>query len=235
MATLGESADLSFKNPLETANIPVSVNLKPATRTVTSKPKKSKVDVPRQSREILCNLSCLKAKDIANDSDLVELGIDSLMSMELTREVKAMLHVVLETDHLMAMTDFQSLVDCVRVFLGDNGEEEEEIAVYVSGTTNGVNGITNGVYDNAGYTNTATNGARSAHVGEVLPLALVQEAFADAKLKTDDFIVNGELRTYYHHVMPRSTHLVIAHVVNGLLPPARLSSVFHICSSMSAS
>ncbi|KAF5014731.1 hypothetical protein F66182_14191, partial [Fusarium sp. NRRL 66182] len=43
-------------------------------------------DISMVSREILCNLSGLEPDEIKDDSDLVELGIDSLMGMELARE-----------------------------------------------------------------------------------------------------------------------------------------------------
>ena len=181
-------------------------------------------DVAEKSRKIICNLSGLEPDEVKNDSDLVELGIDSLMSMELTREVDAAFGCELDTSQLMDLTDFQSLVVCIQSTLGvdklevdfaetedlSRGEAKQEpamngVVVHVNGTNGLANGVPNGV----------PNGISSPSVrGAILPEAMVLDAFREAKEATDDFIFNGQLGTYYDEVMPRSTALCVAHIVN---------------------
>jgi hypothetical protein len=46
------------------------------------------------------------------------MGIDTLMAMELIREVYATFKCTLEADQLMGPTDFQSLVLCINTKIG---------------------------------------------------------------------------------------------------------------------
>ncbi|PLB44277.1 putative polyketide synthase [Aspergillus steynii IBT 23096] len=186
-------------------------------------PKSKGPDVTAKTREIVCNLSGLEPEEIQDDADLAMLGIDSLMAMELVREVEAAFHVTLQNDQLMELTDFNSLAACIRSTLGEteepsvnghsngvNGSNQD----YVSNGTNGING-SNGVHDINGVNGTnghhQTNGF---HKTSLLDAAIVHEVFGQVKWETDDFIVKGQLDTYHDKVVPRSTELCIVYIVN---------------------
>jgi acyl carrier protein len=70
----------------------------------------------------------LDAEEVKPKSDLVELGIDLLLAMEVAREVENEFNIKLELEELMGMTDFQSLVNCIQSKLGvsDGSEVDEE-------------------------------------------------------------------------------------------------------------
>lgn len=182
-----------------------------------SRSKTSKVDVVGKCQDILCNLCGIERNEIESDSDLVELGIDSLMSMELTREVKGVFNIDLETDHLMAMTDFQSFVDCIRVFLGNLNQEEATANGHVDSSKNGLsNGYSNGhKSSNESYGN-SNEINRLDHAETELSAQLIRSTFADIKARTDDFIFKGHLGSYYDQVMPRSTEICIVYSINAL-------------------
>jgi acyl transferase domain-containing protein/thioester reductase-like protein/SAM-dependent methyltransferase/acyl carrier protein len=176
-------------------------------------------DISKMTREILCNLSGLEADEIRDDSDLVELGIDSLMGMELAREVQTAFKCTLDNSQLMDLTDFQSLVMCIRSTLGIDDETTddeldeletptEEHIPAVNGTTPHMNG-TNGI-------NGVNGDSHSSHSAEksLLPASLVLDVFREAKEATDSFIAKGDFAMYHDKVMPRSTALCIAHIVN---------------------
>lgn len=94
-------------------------------------------DISSNIRDLLSKLSGLEPHEIKADSDLAEIGIDSLMSMELAREIEIALNCTLDNSYIMNLTDFQSLVKCVQKTLGlpdsdtsagieDDSEEEVE-------------------------------------------------------------------------------------------------------------
>ncbi|KAI4724857.1 hypothetical protein E4T49_07415 [Aureobasidium sp. EXF-10728] len=78
-----------------------------------------------KARQILCNLAGLELGDLQDDSDLIEIGVDSLMAMELAHEVKVAIKCVLSTEQLMELTDFRSLVTCIDYALGFDNRDEK--------------------------------------------------------------------------------------------------------------
>ncbi|GFG15645.1 conidial yellow pigment biosynthesis polyketide synthase [Aspergillus udagawae] len=228
------------------ADIPLSVSMTPSsippvresTRSVSSpypepvnEPVKKKVaklpgeDVWAKTREIICNLSGLEPEEIQNDSDLIELGIDSLMAMELVREVQAAFKCTLQNEQLMELTDFKSLVRCIQstLGLGDDDDADEVPAEAAAGTngtvhvngTNGANGV-NGVNGVNGINGVDRNGVHTnrndGHA--TFTTSRVRDTFSDFKWTTDDAIVKGRLANYYKEVMPRSTELCIRYIVD---------------------
>ncbi|KAJ5608144.1 type I iterative polyketide synthase [Penicillium hordei] len=172
-------------------------------------------DISAKMCEIVCNLSGLEPEEIEDDSDLIELGIDSLMAMELVREVDSAFKCTLQNDQLMDLTDFASLVSCIRSTLGFDDEEsgvgfegdssvdtEAYILLEPNEPTTNINGA-NGIisFDH-----------RDGNA--ILSMSTLLDAFREIKWDTDDDIVKGQLGTYSKHVMPRSTELCIVYIVN---------------------
>ena len=153
--------------------------------------KQQRPDVIGKTREIICNLSGLEPDEVKDNSDLIELGIDSLMSMELTREVNAAFQCLLDTAQLMDLTDFQSLVICIQTMLGLDSQELGNISE-AHDTASGESGeetATNGTM------NRKINGVNSVVKGSALSASIVLDAFQKASKATDEFIVNGHLGT----------------------------------------
>jgi acyl transferase domain-containing protein/thioester reductase-like protein/acyl carrier protein/SAM-dependent methyltransferase len=172
-------------------------------------------DVSAKTCEIISNLSGLEPEEIKDDSDLIELGIDSLMAMELVREVDAAFKCTLQNDQLMELTDFASLVSCIRSTLGFDDEEsgvcsegnssvdtEAYILLESNEPTSHVNGA-NGII-----------GVDKTDGSTILPASTVVDAFREIKWATDYAIVKGQLGSYSKQVMPRSTELCIVFIVN---------------------
>ena len=227
---------LQDPTPFTTPSISTSAPPKKSAKKTKAKkvPKSSGPDFSTKTREIVCNLSGLEPEEIKDDSDLIELGIDSLMAMELVREVDAAFKCTLQNEQLMELTDFHSLVSCIRSTLGVDhhegldvseeqysSEEEAEPSPKTNGViahVNGVNGTeeVNGVNGTNGVNGVnGVNGHSSiSNEDGVLPASTVLDVFREVKWTTDDFIVKGQLGTYYDKVMPRSTELVIVYILN---------------------
>lgn len=173
----------------------------------------SRPEVGDKTREMVCNLSGLEPHEIKNNSDLYDLGIDSLMAMELVREVEQLFKCTLDMDKLMTLTDFRSFVNLIRETLGlepDETPDEDEPEPDTNGADmNGVdfvNGV-KGVNDTGYMTPPQDHG---------LPAPIVRQTFGEIKAQTDDYIVKGGLGTYFNEVLPRSTELCVIYIINAL-------------------
>lgn len=177
-------------------------------------------------KEILVNLSGLEPDEINDDSDLIELGIDSLMGMELAREIELAFKIHLDNDDLLQVTTLRELVQLVLRALG---LEEEEVATE---GTNGSVGLlnhqpsttshpeTNGVssYHNPpsnGVSNGITNGSHTvdAQKSEISSDTIV-ECFSHVRGQTDDFITRNGLSGYVNTILPLADELCIIHILN---------------------
>ncbi|KAI1502205.1 putative polyketide synthase, partial [Biscogniauxia marginata] len=92
------------------------------------KPQSTKSDIKPTVKTLLANISGLEPEDIKDDTELADIGIDSLMGMELARDVEAAFGCTLSQEKLMEVFDFPSLVDCIQssLPLTENGEDEND-------------------------------------------------------------------------------------------------------------
>ncbi|KAJ4287771.1 hypothetical protein N0V90_012475 [Kalmusia sp. IMI 367209] len=173
----------------------------------------SRPEVGDKTREMVCNLSGLEPHEVKNNSDLYDLGIDSLMAMELVREVEQLFKCTLDMDKLMTLTDFRSFVNLIRETLGlepDETPDEEE----TEPETNGMD--LNGVDSYNGTKGVNGTGYMTPPQDHGLPAPIVRQTFGEIKAQTDDYIVKGGLGTYFDEVLPRSTELCVIYIVNAL-------------------
>lgn len=87
------------------------------------KPKKLKrttsiPDITSSVRAVLADLSGLHSADIEADIKLADIGIDSLMGMELAHELEGRFKCSLPAERLVEVTTLQTLVQCVQSVLG---------------------------------------------------------------------------------------------------------------------
>ena len=179
-------------------------------------------EVYDKTAELVCNLSGLEPEDIKKDSNLAELGIDSLMAMEVVREVDAAFHVVLTNDALMELTDFKSLVACIRSALGMSNDTAPANEPAAASTSNGIldrqvngtsatepastmNGDASSVVD--GYN--IPNGSPAT----LLP-SIVLEVFNELAWETDNLLEEHNLAGYNKHITPRTSELCVAYILD---------------------
>ncbi|PYH90619.1 polyketide synthase [Aspergillus ellipticus CBS 707.79] len=180
--------------PLPAASAP-PVNVKP------------KPDIQDKVRALLCDLSGLEPEDIKPETGLGDMGIDSLMGMEVAREIESAFTCTLDVSELENLTDFTSLLRCIENALGYSAGNEPEPAAAIAPQVNGasavnvshINGDSNGVKVNGNFAGTAT---------------AVREAFATTKQSTDEFIERYGLAGYSKNILPTSTELVIVHILD---------------------
>lgn len=208
------------------------------TQTLTRADKgTSRSDVPAKAKDILSNLSGVEVDEIHDDSDLVEMGIDSLMAMELIREVDAAFKCTLATEQLMGLTDFRSLVVCISTALdmelGGNTDSG-----YDSDPAPQTNASDRKLLNGTAVSN-EVNGAGQHEPEDVgLPSSTVLNVLRSVKAQTDEFISTYKMRNYYSQVRPMSTMLCAAYIVEAFdklgcslqraQPGQRLAQVTHL-------
>lgn len=184
-------------------------------------------------RLILCELSGLEPDDVNDNAELADLGIDSLMGMELAREIEIAFGCALPTEVLLEVRDFPGLVHCVQQVLGldDSADESHDMASENSTATSSDDAVpmsstktsapqspseptflTNGNQkrNSSAHHVYDTNGLKNDSNTLELPSSMVLEAFAECKLLTDHFIEDHGCSHYLETVMPLQTQLCIA-------------------------
>ena len=175
----------------------------------------SQVDVTRQVKAILADLSGLELDEIKDQSQLADLGIDSLMGMEMTHEIEAAFKVTLPEDELLQITDMPSLMKCVQaavggcngaaeVFIEENqGEESEDN----DNKSNNPSVFSSSDIDTE-MSSPAVEADINTHLNDLkLPFATIMEAFNEMKLLMDDRIAEYKQTNYVSTVMPLQTEL----------------------------
>ena len=62
---------------------------------------------------VVANVSGIDASEISLDSQMADIGIDSLMAMELAREVETTFRCTLDSNETMVATSLREFVTCV--------------------------------------------------------------------------------------------------------------------------
>lgn len=183
------------------------------------------VSVAPQIREILAELSGLEPEEIKTDSHLPDLGIDSLMGMELAREIENTFQCSLTSDALLEVVSFQGLVQAVETALGvearagdghsaEDGTESSTTSSEVSAArstaqTSTADSPTKFVETEAAPKVNGNGVHESGHALE-LSASLVLESFAECRALTDRFIEEHQCDNYMETVMPTQTELCVA-------------------------
>ncbi|KAL7905036.1 S-adenosyl-L-methionine-dependent methyltransferase [Trichoderma velutinum] len=158
-------------------------------------------------REIFSAVTGLDADEVEDDSDLEELGVDTILAKELARKLSVFSGRTVESSRILASNNFIGVVNYIQSIL-DIGND----------TTNGNDKETpsrkQAHIEPAAYQAVAdAKLPRSAAFNDTLPASVVQEAFSSTKKITDELIVDGHMGNYCREVMPRSTELCIAYLV----------------------
>ncbi|KAL6230185.1 hypothetical protein BDW75DRAFT_245050 [Aspergillus navahoensis] len=91
----------------------------------------AKQDVSGPVKAVLADLAGLEVHEIKDSTSLADLGIDSLMGMEMAKELEGKFKCSLPEDELVEVTTVQSLIKCVESAVGpvetsSSSEEEDD-------------------------------------------------------------------------------------------------------------
>ncbi|KAM5457936.1 Type I Iterative PKS [Microsporum canis] len=172
-------------------------------------------DVSEDIRILLANVSGLEAHEIKNDTGLSDIGIDSLMGMELAREIETTFKCSLDTEVLNAITDFKSLMKCIQEALGCSEQEKTAPETGTNTDTIDINTDMNMDIIGVAHANSGSpqiNGSLSEDEILNIPANTILEAFKESKQLTDEFIYKYKFANYADYVLPKQTELCIAYI-----------------------
>ncbi|KAL8784611.1 MAG: hypothetical protein Q9213_003866 [Squamulea squamosa] len=227
-ASRAQVATASEEAPLESFVTVPAVTIPPQTGAETSgvktpkqqKPKKQnkQSDFTLQVKTILADLSGLDLSEINDDSDLADLGIDSLMGMEMAHDIDAAFKITLPEDELMRVTDIPSLMKCVQSAVDEtvggfpkaveDTESETSEDSYAKSDDPSISTRSDAETD---VSSTAVEVESSCHQHELkLPPSAVMEAFNETKRLMDEKIVEDGQSEYVSKAMPLQTQMCIS-------------------------
>ena len=174
--------------------------------------KPPKLNIAPKVKAILAELSGLELHEIRNDSGLADLGIDSLLGMEMAHEIEAAFKVSLPTSELIDVVDMPGLMTCVQKAIGLSHDAPGELDcedLDTSDSRSESNGST-ASSDNQTVITTPQDEADIDFGTLKLPFEVVMEAFNETKALTDERIAEYGQTNYVAKAMPMQTQMCIA-------------------------
>ena len=176
-------------------------------------------------RALVADLCGLEVVEIQDNAQLADMGIDSLMGMELAKGIEDAFNCTLPAEELGDITDFQGIVRCVQDVLGpvgsvtsDDGDDDDADRDGLSMTPSGedVSSATS-VSSKAeedltkDFVEKMTNGFRN----NILQLSgeSVLKAFNESKRLTDQCIADCGFVDYLKTVNPKQTQLCVVMII----------------------
>ncbi|KAL4786525.1 hypothetical protein BJX76DRAFT_355068 [Aspergillus varians] len=160
---------------------------KPSTKMnegIVKKEKSPTKDVVTRTRAVVAEFCAIKPNEVQDDSHLADAGVDSLMAMELARELGTALNCTLSVDALLEAETFKDLVHAVQSALGETCDE----ASISSSTTSNPPDVASEMFMSPSESVTSV----SDTVDLILPYSDVLHAFRETKALTDQFLADNK-------------------------------------------
>ncbi|KAL4994835.1 hypothetical protein BDV10DRAFT_188630 [Aspergillus recurvatus] len=93
------------------------------TKTTANKERGSTNDLVSRVRTVVAEFCAVKPSEVHNDSRLADSGVDSLMAMELAREMEAAFNCTIAVEALLEAETFQDLVQAVQSAVGETFDD----------------------------------------------------------------------------------------------------------------
>jgi acyl carrier protein len=166
-------------------------------------------------KRIIAELVGLDLDEVKDDSELADLGIDSLTGLELIHELETSFHTKLAQAEAFAVTNMPGLLNCVTQALGEDvdtaGTESSD------DTDNTTPGASTSSSDEDSGTNSTTPVTRSDAGRDIsdkttssTAFSTIMGAFRETKDLTDDRVVEYGQQDYSRSALPRQHELTVA-------------------------
>ncbi|KAI1630938.1 putative polyketide synthase [Biscogniauxia mediterranea] len=205
MAGIPNAVEPSNMKPLHMPQKPSIEILPPVQVTTKATPKISRGDngIYERVRAIVADLAGLEPDEIKAESDLADLGIDSLVGMELINELEAAFKVELPESEIQAVVDMPGLMKCMFATLGVESivRDEEDFGMHTP---------TDALGDTSHTTATSYQAVEKEGYTATLPFNVVMGAFDEIKALTDKRIADVKQTCYVAEALPLQDELTAA-------------------------
>lgn len=168
--------------------------------------KNTQPDIIKRLKAILADISGLEVGGIKDNVELADIGVDSLMGMEMAREIETEFKCTLSQNELAHVTDFPGLLQCLVGALG--------VSIGGSDTSSAPSSSDDGHEDTVGsITPLSVHEAESFPFDLALPHSATVKAFSESKLQTDKLMEQYGARGYLQTIAPQQDELCVALIV----------------------
>lgn len=201
----GTTIELPSVKPVQVAPQPTAIVAPPTQQVAQPAPKAGGAgnETFARVKAIIADLSGLEPHEIKADSELADLGIDSLVGMELINELESAFEIKLPESEIQAVVDVPGLMKCLLSTLGDDTYVSDEDDSDMSTLNN-----------SPGETGQAT--PASIQAGDMdghastLPFDAVMSSFKEIKALTDERISEVGQTRYVTDILPLQDELAVA-------------------------
>ncbi|KAJ9486472.1 hypothetical protein VN97_g6860 [Penicillium thymicola] len=136
------TTDKSFVRSTATASLPLPDRSQPRDGAITAtapkpappkatkasvnktKPVSGTRNIAKEVCNVVANVSGIEPSELSLDSEMADLGIDSLMAMEVAREMENTFHCTLDSTETMVATTIRDFASCVSNALARSGDQD---------------------------------------------------------------------------------------------------------------
>jgi len=214
--SVSDALEPSKQRDIPATPYPTPVAEKPMLPTQAVKPAPETApasnDIFERVQGVIADISGLKSEEVKADSALADLGIDSLVGMELINELEAVFEVKLPENEIQAVIDVPGVIHCL---FGALGIDSSASVGRSSGTSTPDNetstgtGRTTPLYSDV----LSVEDYASGGDGGKLPFDAVMDAFNEVKVRTDERIADVGQTHYISDALPLQQELTVAHTL----------------------
>ncbi|CAE7015382.1 hypothetical protein P3342_004097 [Pyrenophora teres f. teres] len=207
----------SAETPVPSQPIPQTEAPPVVQKAAKPAPETPSINIIGKLKDVLADISGLEREEIKDDVELGDIGIDSLMGMEMAREIEKEFDCTLPQDELMHVTNFPSLLRCVQGALGastgdvtvpSSSASEDEAEDDAVGATTPASVSTNATSVDLDFSEALSKGLE-------LSRSAVLKAFGEMKLTTDQLMEEYGNRGYLSTIAPLQDQLCVALIIEG--------------------
>ncbi|THD00110.1 hypothetical protein EYZ11_000435 [Aspergillus tanneri] len=177
---------------------------------VEEKPKK---DIKKQVKAVVAEFCAMNPEDIHDDGNMADAGVDSLMAMELAREMEDAFQCSLPATDLMEAETFRDLVQCVQSALGIDHLDTQSVHEPESepepelGAQSHMASQPQAESDRSSSRNILTPEYSDTDLH--LSMTIVLESFGETKALTDQFLAENQCSGRVHAFAPLQLQLCV--------------------------
>ncbi|QUC19081.1 uncharacterized protein UV8b_03322 [Ustilaginoidea virens] len=170
--------------------------------------KNAKTEIWLKLLPVLADISGLDPEEIKQSDTLADIGIDSLMGMEMAREVETTFHCTFEQSELVSLIDVPGILEFLQKTLGSDDDDSSDTSLDESNdsfSNGGTPSTPSTVADNIEYSAKYSCDQSSFD----LPPTVVLDAFRESKSHTDFFLESHGCAGYLSGVSQKQTRLCL--------------------------
>lgn len=195
---------------------PSGADLKTA-KTSVKQSKDTPSDVVKRLKAILAEISGLEVDEIKSNVELADIGVDSLMGMEMAREIETEFKCALPQDELVHVTNFPELLHCLESALGMTSGSPDTTSSSSHASSSG-----DAYEDTVGSITPFSVLDEGNEVGSFpfdleLPQTAAIKAFSESKLETDQLMKKYGALGYLRTIAPQQDQFCVTLVVEAFL------------------